>query len=147
MDWLNRIEKNKERDEKERIIEMKLEMDKIAKENKKRIDKHLNRDRSVMSHKESIDYLAQPKSGIYVANNCNNNVSGVNDMKRSMSFTSSKNTNSGLNNVHQNESHVDINGPSDNIKLNKQELNDIKMLLSSLKESLNINKQMKMQFQ
>lgn len=148
MEWLNRIEKNKERDEKERISEMKYEMERIAKENKKRIDKHLNRDRSVMSHKESIDYLAQPKSGIYCANNNNiNNIVGVNDMKRSMSFTSSKNTNTGLNTIHQNDSQVDINGPSDNIKLNKQELNDIKMLLSSLKESLNVNKQMKMQFQ
>jgi hypothetical protein len=101
-----------------------------------------------MSHKESIDYLAQPKSGIYVTNNNNSNIiGGVNDMKRSMSFTSSKNANTGLNTIHQNDSQVDINGPSDNIKLNKQELNDIKMLLSSLKESLNVNKQMKMQFQ
>ena len=116
IEWLNKVNENKKRSELEQLEEYNLEIQK-AKEQNSRLISYANKDGSIMSHEDHLEKLATPK---YVNNK----------IRRSYSMSSRRSTNRSK-------------GYSEQSKMNHNDIDEIKSLLGSLKDTLEINKNMK----
>lgn len=116
IEWLNKVNENKKRSELEQLEEYNLEIQK-AKEQNSRLISYANKDGSIMSHEDHLEKLATPK---YVNSK----------IKRSYSMTSRR-------------SAKKSKEYSTQSKMNHNDIDEIKSLLGSLKDTLEINKNMK----
>lgn len=118
IEWLNKVKENRKRGELELLEEHNQEIEKVKEQNAKLI-KYANKEKSILSHEENIELLARPK---YVTNK----------IKRSRSFSS--------------RSMNKSNGFSIQSRMNTNEINEMKSLIESLKDTIEKNKNMKEKF-